>query len=117
MKRDPRFWGKGKVGVCLLVLGKVLALATGSWAQETKLLFATGGVAGTFYPLGGAIAQVLNKSIQNLNITVQSSGGSVENARLLGTNGAELGLCMNDIAFYAQNSLEVFKAKNEKYTN
>jgi TRAP transporter TAXI family solute receptor len=117
MKRDPRFWGKGKVGVCLLVLGTVLALATGSWAQQTKLLFATGGVAGTFYPLGGAIAQVLNKSIPNLNITVQSSGGSVENARLLGTNGAELGLCMNDIAFYAQNSLEVFKAKNEKYTN
>jgi len=117
MKRESRFWGKGKMAAFLLILGMVLALATGSWAQQNKLLFATGGIAGTFYPLGGAIAQVLNKSIPNLNVTVQSSGGSVENARLLGTKGAELGLCMNDIAYYAQNSLEVFKAKNEKYTN
>jgi uncharacterized protein len=117
MKREFRFWGKGKMAAFLLILGMVLVLATGSWAQQNKLLFATGGIAGTFYPLGGAIAQVLNKSIPNLNVTVQSSGGSVENARLLGTKGAELGLCMNDIAYYAQNSLEVFKAKNEKYTN
>ncbi len=117
MKRESRFGGRGKTAVALLILGLVLGMATGGWAQQTKLLFATGGVAGTFYPLGGAIAQVLNRSIPNLNVTVQSSGGSVENARLLGTNGAELALCMNDIAYYAQNSLEVFKAKNEKYTN
>lgn len=117
MKRESRFSGRGKMTVFLLILGMVLGAATGGWAQQTKLLFATGGVAGTFYPLGGAIAQVLNKNIPNLNITVQATGGSVENARLLGSKGAELGLCMNDIAYYAQNGLEVFKAKNEKYTN
>jgi uncharacterized protein len=117
MKRESRFSGRGRMAAFLLILGLVLGMATGSGAQQNKLLFATGGVAGTFYPLGGAIAQVLNKSVPNLNVTVQSSGGSVENARLLGTKGAELALCMNDIAYYAQNSLEVFKAKNEKYTN
>jgi uncharacterized protein len=117
MKRESRFWRKGKIGVSFLVLGMVLAMATGSWAQQNKLLFATGGIAGTFYPLGGAIAQVWNQKIPGLNVTVQASGGSVENVRLLGSGNAELALCMNDIAYYGQNGQEVFKAKNEKYAN
>ena len=118
MKKVSKLSGRnGKHLVFFLILFFALGVAGTGWAQQAKLLFATGGVAGTFYPLGGAIAQVLNKNVPNLNVTVQSSGGSVENARLLGTKGAELALCMNDIAYYAQNSLEVFKAKNEKYTN
>lgn len=86
-------------------------------AQEKKLLFATGGTAGTYYPLGGAMAQVWNKKLSGVNVTVQATGGSVENVRLLGTKQAELGLCMNDVAYYGQNGLEVFKEKNERYTN
>jgi TRAP transporter TAXI family solute receptor len=74
-------------------------------------------VAGTFYPLGGTIAQVWNQKIPGLNVTVQATGGSVENVRLLGSKGAEIAICMNDIAYFGQNSLEVFKAKNEQYTN
>ncbi len=109
--------GGRKFPVVLLILPLVFGLTSAGWAAETKLLFATGGISGTFYPLGGAIAQVWNQKIPGLNVTVQATGGSVENARLLGSKGAELGLCMNDIAFYAQNGQEVFKAKNEKYTN
>jgi uncharacterized protein len=106
-----------KAPAVLLVLAILFFMATPGMAKETKLLFATGGISGTFYPLGGAIAQVWNQKIPDLNVTVQASGGSVENVRLLGTQGAEIGLCMNDIAYYGQNSLEVFKARNEKYTN
>ncbi len=107
----------GAFPVFLLMLLLVFGFTSAGLAAEAKLLFATGGIAGTFYPLGGAIAQVWNQKIPGLNVTVQATGGSVENARLLGTKGAELALCMNDIAFYAQNGQEVFKAKNEKYTN
>ncbi|MGE5542275.1 MAG: TAXI family TRAP transporter solute-binding subunit, partial [Bacillota bacterium] len=85
--------------------------------KETKLLFATGGTSGSYYPLGGAIAQVLNSKVAGLNVTVQATGASVENVRLLGSKNAELALCMNDIAYYGQNALEVFAEKNEKYTN
>jgi len=112
-----RALGGQKFLALLLALLVSFAIAPESLAKEAKLLFATGGVAGTFYPLGGAIAQVWNQKVPGLNVTVQSSGGSVENVRLLGTQGAEVGLCMNDIAYYGQNGLEVFKAKNEKYTN
>ncbi len=117
MKRKVQAVRRSRIPLFLLIICLVVGFGTESPAKDTKLLFATGGVAGTFYPLGGAIAQVLNHKIPGLNITVQATGGSVENARLLGTKGAEVALCMNDIAYYAQNGLEVFKAKNEKYAN
>lgn len=63
------------------------------------------------------MAQVWNKKIPGLNVTVQATGGSVENVRLLGNKNAELALCMCDIAYYGRNGLEVFAEKNEKYTN
>ena len=107
---------KGMSAILPMILLMTFAAAP-ALAQQTKLLFATGGVAGTFYPLGGTIAQVWNQKIPGLNVTVQATGGSVENVRLLGSRGAEIAICMNDIAYFGQNGLEVFKAKNEKYAN
>lgn len=106
---------RGMIGSFVVFLWILAGLATPALAEN--LLFATGGIAGTFYPLGGAIAQVWNKKIPNLNVTVQATGGSVENIRLLGRKGADLVLSMNDIAFYGTRGLEVFQAQGEKYEN
>lgn len=108
-----RPWKKAIVlAVSLMIL---LGAAEGFAARE--LLFATGGVSGTFYPIGGAIAQAWNKHIPDLNVTVQATGGSLENVRLLGSKGADVAICMNDIAYYGRQGTEAFKAKNEKYEN
>ncbi len=106
-----------KVAFLFLIISIVFMIGQEALCKETKLLFATGGIAGTFYGIGGAIAQVWNQKIPGLNVTVQATGGSVENVRLLGSKGAEIAICMNDIAYYSQKGLEVFKAKNEKYTD
>lgn len=108
---------KQKHLVVLAVLAAAFIFAAEGMAAKTNFLFATGGVSGTFYPLGGAIAQIWNKKIQDLNVTIQATGGSVENIRLLGNKGAEVAITMNDIAFFGYNGEEVFKAKSEKYTN
>ena len=97
-----------------IVLTLFLLTTDQGFCKDEKLLFATGGISGTFYPLGGAIAQVWNQKIPGLNVTVQATGGSLENVRLLGSKDAEVAICMNDIAYYGQQGLEAFKAKNEK---
>ena len=66
--------------------------------KTQELLFATGGTAGTYYPLGGAIANVWNENIAGVNITIQPSGASVENIRLLDTRDADIVMAMNNIA-------------------
>lgn len=72
--------------------------STGKPVATQELLFATGGTAGTYYPLGGAIATVWNDNISNVNITIQPSGASVENIRLLDSGEADIVMAMNNIA-------------------
>ena len=108
---------KQKRIIMSLIFAAALFFTTEGIAAKANYLFATGGVSGTFYPLGGVIAQIWNKKIPDLNVTVQATGASVENIRLLGSKSAEVALSLNDINYYGYNGLEVFKAKNEKYTN
>ena len=98
--------------VLLVALGLVLAgcgggeeaadePSEGSSGEVTRLLMATGGTGGTYYPLGGAIAETWNKNIEGLNVTVQSTGASIENLRLLGSGETELAMAMNGPAMNA----------------
>ncbi|TYP50900.1 TAXI family TRAP transporter solute-binding subunit [Thermosediminibacter litoriperuensis] len=70
---------------------------------------ATGGTSGTYYPLGGALAEIWNKNIQGANATAQSTGASVANVNLLKDGKAEVIFVQNDIAYYTYNGTEMFK--------
>lgn len=83
-------------------------------AKAKELLFATGGTGGTYYPLGGSIAQVWNEKVPTVHVTVQSSGASVENLRLLGKGEADLALAMNNIAEDAYKGQGSFKGQPVK---
>lgn len=80
-------------------------------SDAVELSMATGGTAGTFFPLGGAISSVITKYCPEANITVQTSDGSVNNSHLLGTGEVDLALIQTDISYYAYNGLEIFKKK------
>lgn len=88
----------------------VLSLAlTGCATQKTNLILATGGTSGTYYPFGGAIAQIFNSKIANMNVTAQATGASVENLKLIGKKEAELAIVQNDMTDYAYTGKENFK--------
>ncbi|MFN2340406.1 MAG: TAXI family TRAP transporter solute-binding subunit [Halanaerobium sp.] len=78
-------------------------------AQETTFIsLATGGTSGTYYPVGGAIADVLNNNIDDVNVSAQSTGASVTNSRLIYNQEVELSILQNDIASYAVNGQNQF---------
>ncbi|MEX2100889.1 MAG: TAXI family TRAP transporter solute-binding subunit [Acidimicrobiia bacterium] len=77
------------------------------------LAFLTGGTAGTYYPYGGALANLWNAGGIGVNVTVQATGASVENIRQLATKAADIALVQNDIADYAANATEMFKEKQQ----
>jgi len=78
-------------------------------AQDTTFLsIATGGTSGTYYPIGGAIAKVLNENIKDMNASAQSTGASVTNTRLIYNQQVELAILQNDIASYAVNGKNQF---------
>ncbi|MDF2591413.1 MAG: transporter solute receptor, family [Clostridia bacterium] len=96
----------------VLALAMVLVLSvalTGCAAANTNLILATGGTSGTYYPFGGAMAQIFNTKIEGMNVTAQATGASVENLKLIGKKEAELAIVQNDMTDYAYNGLESFK--------
>ena len=85
----------------------------GGRAGKTDLIIGTGGVGGTYYPLGGALASVWTKNIDYVNVAAQSTGASIENTQLLENEEIELALTQNDLAEYAVKGEYMF---DKQYT-
>jgi len=71
-------------------------------------LMGTGGATGNYYAFGSAVTTVLN-DVLGCNITVNSTGGSTENARLLGSGENEFAMIQSDVYSYAQEGIELFE--------
>lgn len=98
--------------VILLTLMLGIGLASTASAQEIKLILATGGTAGTYYPFGGAMAKIWNSKIPGVNVTAQATGASAENIRLINKKEVEveLALVQSDTIDFAFNAKEAFAA-------
>jgi len=81
--------------------------------EQIFLNIATGGTAGTYFPLGGALSEIWNKNISGVNSTAQSTGASVANINLLKEKKADIIFVQNDITYYAANGVELFEDKYE----
>ncbi len=104
---------KGLILVLALAVTMVAGLGVLSQpaGAEQQLVIATGGTAGTYYPLGGALAQIFNSKVKNVNAIAQTTGASVENVRLISKKEVDIAFVQNDITDYAYNGEEVFKEK------
>ncbi len=94
------------LAVCVLFL---CAFTACSKVQANKnYILATGGTSGTYYPFGGAMANIWNTKIDKMNVTAQSTGASAENLRLISKGEAEFGIVQNDVLDYAYNGTDMF---------
>lgn len=100
---------KRKIAIVLALMLMLTVVFTACAPAKVNMILATGGTSGTYYPYGGAMAQIFNSKIENMNVTAQSTGASVENCKLLGKNEAELAILQNDMLDYAYNGKEAFK--------
>ena len=103
----PKVFKRVMTVVCALALAIGVAGCGGGGDKEQFINIATGGTAGTYYPIGGAIAEVLNKN--GMNASAQSTGASVANINMLKDKQVELAIVQNDITYYAVNGEEMFK--------
>ncbi|MGZ0052122.1 TAXI family TRAP transporter solute-binding subunit [Brevibacillus gelatini] len=88
-----------------LFLSMTLLTACGSSQQ---LVIATGGTGGTYYPLGGGMADHITKNA-GVTATAQATGASAENIRLLRDKKADIAFTQNDIAEYAAAGTNMFQ--------
>src|SRR4030042_768477 len=95
----------------LVILFALFVLASLGAQERVFVNIGTGGTAGTYYPLGGAMAELISKAHSYINATAVATGASVANINKLVEGEFQLVMVQNDVTFYAFNGTEMFKDK------
>ena len=95
------------------VVVAVALTATAAWAQQRVFFgIATGGTGGTYYPLGGMLAQLISNKATvggaKVTATAETAGASVSNVKLLGNKEIESAFVAADILDAAYNGRAQF---------
>ena len=85
---------------CLLVL-------TGCGGKD-RMMFGTGGTAGTYYAYGGVIAQYIT-NYADVKVTAVSTGGSKANIQSIQDGDFQLGFTQSDVMAYAWEGTKSFE--------
>ncbi len=101
--------GFGKRTVCLLFT--VLFCVSGSAYATERLSLATGGTAGSYYPIGSGIASIVMKNVPGIEITAESTGASVANLKMLREKKVELILGASNTSWGAYKGEPPFNDK------
>ncbi len=97
------------VGAALLAMG----LATGASAENRFISIGTGGVTGVYYPTGGAICRLINKTRREHGIrcSVEATGGSVYNVNTIQNGELEFGVVQSDVHANAYDGRSEWEGK------
>ena len=98
-----------------VALGLGLALTSIEPVQSQAPAFfriGTGGTAGTYYPVGGMISNIVSVP-PRLIVTAQASNGSVANVNAIGSGQMESGLSQADVAYWAYSGTGLFDGKGK----
>ena len=94
------------------ILGVAVAAVAVTGALHAQQFFriGTGGTAGTYYPVGGMIANAVSQP-GKIVATAQASNGSLANVNAVGSGAMEAGFSQSDVATWAYTGTGAFEGK------
>jgi TRAP transporter TAXI family solute receptor len=95
-----------------LLSSAIFAVCTiSAQAQDTTIRIGTGGKTGVYYPTGGAICRLVNRSTADHGITctVESTGGSVYNLKAVRSGTLDFGIAQSDWQYHSFNGSSKFE--------
>lgn len=96
----------GKRLVLTVLLVSVMLMAVG--CGEDRMMFGTGGTAGTYYSYGGVLAQYM-RNYAGIRVTAVSTGASKVNLQSIQDGDFQLGFCQSDVMTYGWNGSRSFE--------
>ena len=98
-------------------MGFAAAGYTPARAQQSFFRIGTGGTSGTYYPVGGLIANAISATgpagVEGLVATAVASNGSVANISAIQSGAAESGFTQSDVAYWAQTGTGLYEGKGK----
>ncbi len=96
----------------LIAAAGISLVGVGSASAQTFFRINTGGTAGTYYPIGGLIANAISQpTVPGLVATAVASNGSVANINAIQSGSAEAGFSQADVAYWAYTGTGTFEGK------
>ena len=85
-------------------------IGTAGAAEQRFVSIGTGGVTGVYYPTGGAICRLVNKTRKETGIrcSVESTGGSIYNINTVRAGELEFGVAQSDWQYHAYHGSSKF---------
>jgi len=101
--------------ITAVILGLAIVFAGPTGAADKKFFaITTGGTGGTYYPLGGLLAQALTERVPEVLVTGQAGSASVANCNLIKDHQIESAFVQNNVAFSAYEGKDQFVGKAVK---
>ena len=97
------------LGIILLAGSHEVSTAQGVSPKE--LAIATASAGGAWYPIGAGMAEVIKKSLPGVQARVQTTGGGVENVKLVHDGKVEIGITISYLAYNGYNGVDPYKNK------
>ena len=82
-----------------------------AFAQQQFFRIGTGGTAGTYYPIGGIIANAV--STDKIVSTAQATNGSVANVNAVASGASESGFSQSDVASWAYSGTGLYEGRGK----
>jgi len=74
-----------------------------------QLSLGTSSVGGVFYRMGSPVAQCINKTLPEVNVTAEFTEGSTENLRLIQQKKMQLAVISPMVGYFAGKGIKMFK--------
>ena len=100
-------------GLALTITFGLTGCGTNTATSQTSITIATGNTSGTYYPIGKAIAEIVNQNVEGVKADVQSTSGSLANISLMQEGTAQIAIVQNDMLYYAVTGTNNFDKKVE----
>ncbi len=93
------------------VAASFIPVSMATAVENQFVTIGTGGVTGVYYPTGGAICRLVNKTRKEHGIrcSVESTGGSVYNLNAIANGELDMGVAQSDWQYHAYNGTSKFE--------
>ena len=91
--------------ILVLIIIMVMGIISMGFAAERQFVaIATGGTGGTYYPLGGALAQMISNNVEGVIVTAQSGNASVANCNLISRGQIETAFSQANTTYWCYSA-------------
>lgn len=97
-----------KMRVLTVITIMMTAILSGCGSMKERMMFGTGGTAGTYYAYGGVLAQYM-RNYAGIKVTAVATGGSKVNIQSTQDGDYQLGFAQSDVMTYAWEGVRAFE--------